>query len=177
MAGVQVQVLQFDFGQAGGAPGVELGLDGLADAACGRLRQRRLRSQRLGQGRLHVAGGQAAYVPADHQRLQRVGAGDVLAQQPGRERDLGAAQLGPLQGDRPGGGLDGDRLVAVAVARPGVRVALVAVTAEEHADLGLQRALQHQPEAQASDLLQDLGKRLVGGEQLLDLAADTVSRR
>jgi hypothetical protein len=91
VAGVQVQVLQLDLGQAAGPPGVELVLDGLADAADGRPRQRRLRSQRLGQGRLHVAGGQAAHVSADHQRLQRMGLGDVLAQQPGGERDLGAA--------------------------------------------------------------------------------------
>jgi hypothetical protein len=117
------------------------------------------------------------HVPADHQRLQRVGAGDVLAQQPGGERDLGAAQLGPLQRDRPSGGLHGDRLVAVAIARPCVRVALVAVTAEEAADLDLRRSLQHQVDAQTGDLLQDLGKGLLGGEQLIDLGADTVDRR
>jgi hypothetical protein len=67
--------------------------------------------------------------------------------------------------------------VAVAKARPRVRVALVAVAAEEDADLGLQRALQHQADAQPGDLLQDLGKGLLGGEQLIDLGADTVNRR
>jgi hypothetical protein len=103
--------------------------------------------------------------------------GDVLAKQSGRERGVGAAQLGPLQRDRPGGGLDADRLVAIAIARPCVRVALVVVTAEEDADLGLHRALQHQADAQTGDLLQDLSQRLLGGEQLVDLAADTVNRR
>jgi hypothetical protein len=85
--------------------------------------------------------------------------------------------LGPLQRDRPGGGLDRHGLVAVAIPRPGLRVALVAVAAKEDAHLGLQRGLQHQADAQAGDLLQDLGNRPVGGEQLIDLGADTVHRR
>jgi hypothetical protein len=44
---------------------------------------------------------------------------------------------------------------------------------KEAAHFGLQGGLQHQADAQAGDLLRDLGERLVAGEQLIDLAADT----
>src|SRR5512132_1301953 len=60
---VQEQILQLDPAQITPLPGVELGLDRLADAADGRLRQGRFRPQRLGQGCLHVADRQAADEP------------------------------------------------------------------------------------------------------------------
>jgi hypothetical protein len=71
-------------------------------------------AQRFGQGRLHVADGQAAHERGDHQRLQRIGLGDVRAEQPGGELLRRAAQLGPGQGDGSGSGLDGHLPVSVA---------------------------------------------------------------
>jgi hypothetical protein len=56
------------------------------------------------------------------------------------------------------------------------RVALVAVAAEELGDLGFQRGLDHQTHTEAGGLLQRLGQRLTGGEQLVDLGADALGR-
>jgi hypothetical protein len=67
--------------------------------------------------------------------------------------------------------------VAVAVADALPLATLVAVAAEELADLGLQGGLHDQPHAQPGDLLQDLAKLLVGGEQLVDLGADALDSR
>jgi hypothetical protein len=91
-------------------------------------------------------------------------------------------QLGPLERDRARGGLDGQRLVTVAVARPGrrragVAGALVAVSAEELGDLGLQRGLEHEPDAGLGHVLEDLTEGLVGGEQVVDLGADALDGR
>jgi hypothetical protein len=66
-------------------------------------------------------------------------------------------------------------LVAVAVARPGVRVTLVAVAAQERGDLGFQGCLEHQADTQPGDLLQDDAQVLVAGEQLVDLGADALN--
>src|SRR4029453_7726504 len=100
-------------------PGGELLLDCLADLADGRLRQRCLWSQRNRQRAFDIANRQAADEPGDDQRLQRVGAGYAPAKESGGERLARATQLGPCQGDGPGGGLDGQFGVAVAVAGPG----------------------------------------------------------
>jgi hypothetical protein len=64
----------------------------------------------------------------------------------------------------------------VAVAIPGTLpiAAGVAVTAQELADLGLQGGLHDQPHAQPGNLLQDLTKGLLGGQQLVDPGADAL---
>ena len=103
----------------------------------------------------------------------------MAAEQAGRERLGGAAQLRPGQGHRPGGRLDVHFPVPVAGPGPGVlagRRPLVAIAAGELGDLGLQGGLHQQLRAEPGDLLQDLRKRLVLGEQLIDVVADTVSR-
>nr|WP_236740637.1 hypothetical protein [Mycobacteroides abscessus] len=68
----------------------------------------------------------------------------MLAEQARGECDHRAAQLGPLQGDWAGGGLD--RRWPIAIARPGLRIRrggapLVAIAAQELGYLGLQRGL------------------------------------
>ena len=104
----------------------------------------------------------------------------MRAEQPGRERLRGAAQLGPGQRDRPGGGLDGHLPVAVPGARPGIgagRGPLVTVAAEELSDLGFEGGLHQQLGAEPGHLLQHLRQRTVLGEKFIDVVADTVSRR
>jgi hypothetical protein len=99
----------------------------------------------------------------------------VLAQQPRRERLQRAAHLRALQLDRAGGGLDRGVAVAVAHPGPGTLPAGVAVPAEELGHLGLQRGLEHQPDAEPGDLLEDLAKLTLGvGEQAVDLGSDTI---
>lgn len=98
---VDEQVVQLHLVQTPAAPGVELVPDGLADPRHGRLGQRRLRPERVSQGSLHITHGQAAHEPGDHQGLQRVGLGHAGVEQPGHELLVGAAQLRPIQGDRP----------------------------------------------------------------------------
>ena len=154
-------------------------LDLAADRRHGGLGDRGLVAQRLGQGGLDVADGQAAHERGDHQRLQRVRLRHVRPEQPGRERLGRAAQLRPGQGHRPGGRLDGHLPVPVPRAGPGIlagRGPLVAVAAEELGDLGLQRGLHQQLRAEPGDLLQDLRQMLVLSEQLVDVAADAVGR-
>ena len=177
VAAVQVQVLQLDPGEIPVLPGVELGLDHLADPADGRLRQGRLRPQRLGQRRLHVADRETTDEPRQHQRLQRVGAADALAQQPRGERLVGATHLGPLQDHRAGGGLDLKLGMTVAIPGAVTLATHIAVAAQELGHLSLQRGLHDQPHTQPRDLLQHLAELLLGGEQLIDLGADTLNRR
>jgi hypothetical protein len=100
------------------------------------------------------------------------------AEQLGGEPLGGAADLGAVQMQRAAGGLDRDRLVAVAVARLGVWVALVALPTKERGHLSLQRRLQQQAGAKARDVLHDAGQVTGGvGEQLVDLGADALDRR
>ena len=104
----------------------------------------------------------------------------MRAEQAGRERLGGAAQLRPGQCDRPGGRLDGHLPVPVTGTRPGIfgqRGRGVAVPAEELGDLGFQGGLHQQLRAEPGHLLQDLRQRPVRGEQLIDVAVDTVGRR
>src|SRR5713226_7515044 len=54
------------------------------------------------------------------QGFEGIGLGHVAAEQAGRERLGGAAQLRPGQGNRPGGRLDGHLPVAVTRTRPAV---------------------------------------------------------
>jgi hypothetical protein len=175
---VQVQVVQLDLGQAAGRPGGELLGKLGADPTHRRARQCGLGAERLGQGGLHIPGGQATDEPGDDQRLQRVGPRDLGAQQRRGEPLVGAAEHGTLQGEGAAGGLDGHRLVAVAMAWAGIRVALVALPAQERGHFGLQRGLEQQPSPEPSDVLQDVGQ-LAGrvGEQLIDLGADALDRR
>src|SRR6266540_2563525 len=137
----------------------------------------RHRPERVGQRRFHVTRGQAADVPGDDQRLQRVGLGHVAAEQPRGERGIGAAQLRAFEFDRSGGGLHGHVAVAVALPCAGAVAARVALTAEELGDLGLQRGLQDQPCAEARDVLEHLAQAAVLGEQRVDLVADPLGRR
>jgi hypothetical protein len=67
--------------------------------------------------------------------------------------------------------------MAVAIPRIGLGAALVAVSAKERGDLGLQRGLQQQPRPEASDLLDHL-TQVTGrvSEQLVDLGADALDR-
>jgi len=174
---VQEQVVQLDLVQTPGRPAVELVLDRLTDPAHGGLAQRGLRAEGVGEGGLHVAHGQAAHKPSDHQRLQRVGLGHPDAEESRREAFGGAAQLRPVDGDRSGGGLDRGRAVAVAGTRAGVLGvgrALVAGPAEELGHLGLHRGLDDQSGAQAGDILEDLDQVTVGGEQGIDLGTDAI---
>jgi hypothetical protein len=64
----------------------------------------------------------------------------------------------------------------VAVAIPdAVTIATgIPVAAQELGQLGLHGGLHDQPHAQAGDLLQHLAEVLLGGEQLIDLDADTL---
>jgi hypothetical protein len=66
--------------------------------------------------------------------------------------------------------------MAVAIPDALTITAGVAVAAQELAHLGFHGGLHDQPHAQAGDLLQDLGEVLLGGEQLIDLGADTLHR-
>jgi hypothetical protein len=63
VAGVQEQVVQPHPGQVSGPPGGELLTDRRADPADGRLRQRGLGAEDLGQGGLDVAVRQATHPP------------------------------------------------------------------------------------------------------------------
>jgi hypothetical protein len=123
--------------------------------------------ERLGQGRLDVADGQAAHERGDHQRLQRVRLRHMRPEQPRRERLSRAAQLRPCQGHRPGGRLDRDLPVPVAGTRPGIsagRGPLVAVTAGELSDLSLEGSLHQQLHAEPGDIFQDLRQCLALSE-------------
>ena len=176
-AGVQEQVVQLQLVQPPRGPRLELVADRLAHPRDCRLGQRRLGAQRVGQGVLHIAHRQAAHEPGDHQRLQRVGLGDALAEQLRGERLGRAAQLRPLHSDRPGGGLDRRLAEAVTAARPGVwavRGPLIADPAQEHVDLGLYRSLDDQPRTKTSDVLDDLRQVTRPVEQGVDLATDPV---
>jgi hypothetical protein len=136
--------------------------------------------ERVSQGGLDVPDRQAADEGGDHQGFQRIGLGDVAAEQAGGERLGGAAQLGPGQRDRPGGGLDGRVPVAVTgtgAGVPGRRGAGVTVPSEELGDLGLEGGLHQQLRAEPGHLLQDLRQRPALSKQIIDVAADTVGRR
>ncbi len=154
---VQEQVIELDVGQIPGAEGLELVAQASTDPAGGRLGQGRFGAERLGQQGFDVAVGQAPHPRRDHQRLERLGAHDALAQQ-ARGEPLGrVAQLRALELDRPGGGLD--RQLAVAVALPGPVTAGpgVPAPAEPARHLVLEDLLENEPGRQAHHLLEHLG--------------------
>src|SRR5258708_38594148 len=127
-----------------------------------------------------MPGGRGRDEGRDDEGFEGTGRGHVAAEQAGGERLGGAAELRPREGDRTGGGLDRHLPVAVTGTGPGVpgpRGARVAVPAEELGDLGLESSLQQQLRAEAGRLLQDRRQRPVPGEQIIDVAADTVGRR
>jgi hypothetical protein len=124
-------------------------------------------SKRLLQHRLDVARREPAQERSDHQRLERVGPGHVLAQHPALEPQLRrVAQPRALELDRARRRPDLARLVAVAMRHrlPGT---LVAATAEEVSHLVLERLLQDQPGSQTTNrfhrilLLADTDQRLI----------------
>jgi hypothetical protein len=78
---IQEQVVQHDIIQGAPRPGVVLGLDRLAYLRDSRFRDRGLIAERVGEGGLHIAHRQPAHERRNHQRFQRVGLGDVLAEQ------------------------------------------------------------------------------------------------
>ena len=177
---VQKQVVQVEVIQPPLAPRRQLLANGPAHRRDRRLAQRRLRAEGIGQRRLHIPGRQSAHEPGNHQRLQRIRPGDALAEQPRAELLGRAAQLRPLNGHRPGGGLDRARAVAVAAADPRIRAvrrALVASATEELAHLGLHRGLDDQLGAQPGDLLKDLDQILRTIKQGIDLTANLLTGR
>jgi hypothetical protein len=179
-AGVQEQVIQRDLIQAPPGPGLVVVLDLAADGRHRRLGDRGLVAERLSEGGLNVADRQAADERGDHQALQRVRLGHMRAEQAGRERLAGAAQLRPGQPDRPGGGLDRHLPIAISGTRAGVLAGhrpLVTVPAQELDDLGFKGGLHQQLRAEPGDLLQDLRQRAVSSEQLIDVVTDAVGRQ
>jgi len=171
---VEVQVLEGDVGEVAALPGVELVLDGLAHPTHSRLRQSRLGAEGVGQGGLDVAYRQAPDEAGDDQGLQCVGAAHPDAEESGREGLVGAPQLGALEGDRAGRGLDGRRAVAVAAAGSGTLAVGVALPAEELGDFCLDGGLQEQAHAEAGHLLQHVAEVTLGGEQVVNVGADAL---
>jgi hypothetical protein len=176
VASVEEQIFERHVGEVTGLPAVELVLDRLTDPADGRLRQGRLRAQGVGQAGLHVTHRQAPDEPGDDQALQCVGATHPDAEQPGGERLVGASQLGPVDGDRPGGGLDGGRAVPVAAAGPDASAVAVALPAQELGDLGLDGSLHQQTHPKAGHFLQHFAQLPLGAEQVVYLRADALNR-
>ena len=174
MRTVEEQVVEGDPRQVPGPPGLELVLDRLADPAHRRLGQRRLGTEGLGQGRLHVADREPADEAGDDEGLQGVGPAHTHAEQPGGELLVGPPELRSVERDRAGGGLDRRRAVAVAAASVGSLTSDVAVPAQELGDLGLEGRLHQQADAQLGYLFEDLAEVAIGGEQLVDVGADAL---
>ena len=179
VGGVQVQVVEAHVGQGTGLPGLELVVNGGADATHRRLGQGGLGPKHLGQGGLDVTVGQAPHPPGDDQGLQGVRAGHAHPEQPGAEHFVGVTQLGPGQLDGSHGGLHrGRRLPAVAGSGRAVfSSTLVGGSAQGLGHLGLQGRLHHQAHAQAGHVLQDRGQVTLRCEQLIYLGADALRRR
>ena len=75
---------------------------------------------------------------------------------------VGAAQFGPLQGDRAGGGLQGHRAVTIARALTTPLATRIAFAAQELGDLGVKGTLQQQTQPEVGHLLKDVAEVLVG---------------
>ncbi|TDD03348.1 hypothetical protein E1294_50765 [Nonomuraea diastatica] len=103
-------------------------------------------------------------------------------EQSGGELLGGTAQLGPGDGDRPAGGLDGGRAVPVAVTGPHWALlaaaavsgggALVAGAAEEGVHLSFDGGVDDQTGAELGDVLDDLDQVTTFGEQGIDLGTN-----
>ena len=177
---IQEQVVQLHIVEAARAPGVELSLDLLTHPRHRRARHPGLLAQGFDQSGLDIAGGQPAHEPSDHQRFQRVGLSHPSTEQL-RGEPLGrAAQLRPLHGHRPGGGLDRGRAVPIAHSRSGVlagSAAFVAFAAQKRRHLALDRGLQQQLGSQLGDPLQGYGQIGAASEHLVDLCVQPLARR
>lgn len=64
--------------------------------------------------------------------------------------------------------------MAVATALPGPVAADVALPTQELGDLGLERGLHQETNAQMGHLFENLAEITVGGEQLVDVGADAL---
>ena len=127
----------------------------LADPGHRRLADHRL-TERLLQQRLDVAHRQAPQEPDDDQCLQRVRAGDALAEHPALEsQPLRVADPRTLELHRTARRLDRPGFVAVAIARRARDIigALIALATEELGHLLLECLLQDQPRTQPRDRL------------------------
>src|ERR1035441_10242068 len=120
--------------------------------------------------------------PRMKEAITRLSSAFVLVTCAPNSREANAAVVPRSSGraDRTGGGLH--RHLPEPVAAPGPDIPagggpLVAVTAQELGDLGLQRGLHQQLRAEPGHVLQNLRQRPALGEQLIDMVADTVSRR
>ena len=162
MTAVEEEIVEGDPRQVTGLPGVELSLDGFTDPTHGRLGQRGLRAQGVGQGRLHVPDRQPPHEARDDERLEGVGATGPHPEQARGEGLVGAAEFRPLQDDRAGGGLQGHRAVAVARALTAPLAARIALAAQELGDLGVKGALQEQAQPETGHLLEDVTEVLIG---------------
>jgi hypothetical protein len=147
VAAVEEQVVEVDRREVPGPPGLELLLDGLTDPRDGRLRQRRLRAEGLGQGGFDVTNRQAPDEAGDDEGLQGVGPGNAHPEESGDEGLVGAPELRALEGDRARCRLDRGRAVAVAAALPGPLAADVALPAQELGHLGLEGGLDQETDA------------------------------
>jgi hypothetical protein len=133
-------------------------------------------SKGLLQHGLDVARREPAQERADHQRLQRVGARHVLAEDAALEAELGrVTHTRALQLDRARRGPDLARLVAVAV-RNRLPGALVPRATEERGHLVLQRLLQDQPRTEAADHLHRILLGADTGQRLIELCAKPLAR-
>jgi hypothetical protein len=79
---VDERVVQLNVGEVAGAPGGELLLDGPAYPRPRRAGHGHVWAERVAERGLDVAVGQNADPAGDQQALERVGAGDVVAEQP-----------------------------------------------------------------------------------------------
>src|SRR5271165_5528970 len=116
------------------------------------LRRDRLLEDLL-QRRLDIPRRETPKEAADHQRLQSVGTGDALAEDPALEPEpLRITDPRALQAHSPARRLDRPFLIAVAVTDR-LTGALIAPAAEKLGDLVLQRLLQDQPGTETTDRL------------------------
>jgi hypothetical protein len=79
--GVQEQVIEHDVVQASLCPCLVFGFDRCTHLGDSRFRDRCLVAEGVGEGRFDIADRQPTHERGDHQRLERVGLGDVLAEQ------------------------------------------------------------------------------------------------
>src|SRR5207245_6635932 len=154
---------------------LELAQQDLADLAHSRLGERCLLAQGLGQRGLHVAHREPAYEAGDHQRLQRLGPGHPEAEQAGDEGLVVPPQLGPLDRDRAGRGLDRDRRVPVAQPVLDPPAPGVAFSPKELGHLRFAGGREEERDPEPCHLLQDLAELPPGTEELVKLLTEALT--